>query len=42
MMTILLTAATVLGLGIGLAHTGDPMSAIIHLARGSRRWRTFI
>jgi hypothetical protein len=42
MMTIILTAAGMLTLVIGSAYTGDPISAIIHLAHGSRRWRKFI
>ena len=44
MMTTLLAtaAAAVLGLAVGLAYTGDPISAVIHLSRGSRRWRMFI
>jgi hypothetical protein len=42
MMTTLLAAAAVVGLAVGVAHTGDPISAVIHLAHGSRRWRRFI
>jgi hypothetical protein len=42
MMTIILAAAAMLTVAIGSAYTGDPISAIIHLTRGSRRWRKFI
>jgi hypothetical protein len=42
MITILATAAVIGLLGVGSAYIGDPISAVVHLARGSRSWRRMI
>jgi hypothetical protein len=42
MTSILIAAAAAVFLGIGSAYVRDPISAVIYLAHGSRRWRKFI